>query len=213
MHGIQAGGYIAAAACRGVWSKRFLLPADFAMPGVSFQSLADGVTHPIKSLPDVRRTDPRSTEIERCKGVAAIFHVSPYSIEPSVSIRRSNLLAKHDWRLALADEPGELRPEVAFVCCAFAFACTAERLAGATSCPNRPVGGPSCELQGEAPSSDPCEEVALGVSVEVFWLHIYNAPFVYGSCRDQTGLDEFTQPGGCFLVVLVVVVHNLPRPR
>ncbi len=85
------------------------------MPGVSFQSRAEGVTHPIKSLPDVRRTDARSTEITRPNGVVRSFQVSEYSIEPCKSVIACNLFTKNDVRLTLADEPEEFRPEMAFI--------------------------------------------------------------------------------------------------
>ena len=99
--GIHAGGDSDAAACLGVWSSRFRLPCFFAIRGVSLQSRVVGVTHPIKSLPDVRRTDARSAQICRPDGVLRTFQVSEYSIEPSKGIRTCNLLTKNDCRAAL----------------------------------------------------------------------------------------------------------------
>jgi hypothetical protein len=46
------------------------------MPGVSFQSRLAAVTHPVKSLSDVRAAKARSAQIRRPKGVARIFHVN-----------------------------------------------------------------------------------------------------------------------------------------
>ena len=80
------------------------------MPGVSFQSRADGVTHPVESLSDVRRTEARSAGIDRPECVARTFHVSLYKVEPSESVFARNLLAKADWRAALADEMVEIWP-------------------------------------------------------------------------------------------------------
>jgi len=47
------------------------------------------------------------------------------------------------------------------------FAGDAEWLAGATTCPNRSVIGPSGATQGNAPSADAGKEVALVVSAQV----------------------------------------------
>jgi hypothetical protein len=67
---------------------------------VSFQSLVAGVTHPINSLPDVRRTDARCAGIDRPDGVTLSFQVSAYSIEPCESVFARNLFAKDDERAA-----------------------------------------------------------------------------------------------------------------
>jgi hypothetical protein len=78
-----------------------------------------------------------------------------------------NLLAKDMLRAALADEIEEGGPEVPFVICAFAFACDAERLAGAGASPDGPVCGPSSESEGETPPADSAEEVTLSESKKV----------------------------------------------
>ena len=80
------------------------------MPGVSFQSRADGVTHPVESLSDVRRTEARSAGINRPDGVARSFHVSTYKVEPSKPVLACNLFAKHRDRAALRNEPLECWP-------------------------------------------------------------------------------------------------------
>ena len=74
------------------------------MPGVSFQSRTVGVTHPVRSISDVRRTDARSLERDTPEGVAHAFHVSVYKVDPSIDSLARNLLSKDDWRLALRDE-------------------------------------------------------------------------------------------------------------
>ena len=106
-----------------------------AIPAVSFQSLADGVTHPFsnkeQSLTDVRRTDARSAKIGRPDGVTLVFHFSVYKVEPTEASLACNLFAKDDWRAALADEIVPGRPQVPLVVESFALSCGAEWLAGA----------------------------------------------------------------------------------
>ena len=69
-----------------------------------------GVGHPVGSVPDVRRTDARSRERDRREGVAQAFHVSLYKVDPRLCVLACNLLAKDDWRAALADEMVEGGP-------------------------------------------------------------------------------------------------------
>lgn len=95
--------------------------------------------------------------------------------------RACNLLPKDMLRAALADEVKECGPEVTLVGLGESFACGAEWLARAASCPHGTVCGPSCKLEGKAPSTDSCEEVALGVFLEVGWAHINNASLVHNS--------------------------------
>ena len=80
------------------------------MPGVSFQSRADGVTHPVESLSDVRRTEARSAGINAPPGVTRSFQVSEYKVEPSKSVLARNLLAKDNDRAVDADEMVERGP-------------------------------------------------------------------------------------------------------
>jgi len=86
----------------------------------------------------------------------------------------ANLLAKDCDRATLADEPEPLRPQVAGVVGAFAFAGRAEGLAGTRFGPDWSIVGPSGEAQGVAPDSDPGEEVALGEASEVVGSNIDN---------------------------------------
>jgi hypothetical protein len=122
----------------------------------------------------VRGADARSAHICRPDGVARCFHVRLYSVEPLEAVLARNLLSKDDWRAALCDEAVELRPEMALVVEAFALSGGAERLAGARSGPDGPVVGPSGETEGVGPDADACEEVALGVTVEVRSSHVAN---------------------------------------
>lgn len=122
----------------------------------------------------MRGADARSAQICRPDGVARCFQVSVYSVEPAEAVLARNLLSKDDWRAALADEPMKLGPEVTVVIEAFAFTGGAKRLAGAASGPDGTVVGPSGEAEGMAPDADTGEEVALGVTVQVFRNHVPN---------------------------------------
>jgi hypothetical protein len=128
-----------------------------------------GVGQPVKSLADMRRTDARSAQIGSCPEISHVFQVSEYSGEPFTPSRACNLLAKDDWRAALADEVGEHRPEVAFVGGAETFSGGREGLARAGACPDGAVFRPAGEAEGERPAADACEEVCLGVFREFMW--------------------------------------------
>ena len=71
-----------------------------------------GVTHPEKSVSDVRRADARRRERDGPKGVIHGFQVSVYKVDPRFDSLACNLLSKDDWRLSLPDEPGESWPEM-----------------------------------------------------------------------------------------------------
>jgi hypothetical protein len=43
----------------------------------------------------VRRTEPRSTEIESPEGVTLSFHVSLYKVEPTKAVFARNLFSKN----------------------------------------------------------------------------------------------------------------------
>jgi hypothetical protein len=97
-------------ACRGSWSFRSLPSRCATMPGESFQSRTVGVTHPVRSVADVRRTDARSRERHAPEGVTHAFQVSVYKVDPSIDSLARNLLSKDDWRPALRDEVLPGRP-------------------------------------------------------------------------------------------------------
>jgi hypothetical protein len=138
----------------------------------------------------VRRADARSRDTDRPDGVTDTFHVIRYSVEPAVSNRCFNLLTKDDWRATLADKSMPGWPEVAIVGSSFAFSCHAERLARAGSGPNRSVIGPACESQGEAPSADAGEKMALLISSKVIRRHLGNAALVHISGRNQAARNQ-----------------------
>ena len=142
------------------------------MPGESFQSRAEAVGHPEQPLTEVRSTDAVCAQYDMPKGVAFSFHVSTYSIEPTMSNRAFNLLTKDCVRATDSDEAEEGGPEVSLVLGAETFSCDAERLTGTGPCPHWPVCGPSCELEGETPSGYPCKKVTLDISFEFMWFYV-----------------------------------------
>lgn len=168
-------------------------------------SLALGAGHEVDSLSDVRRTDARSRDTDRCEGVTDSFHVSLNKVEPTVSNCRLNLLTKDDCRLALADEIEEDGPEVPFVVDSCLFAGSAEGLAWAASGPDWPVVRPSGVAQGMGPDADPGEEVALGEFKQVVGSHIGDAPLIYDAISEVAGSYQVAQPLSCIRVDLVVI--------
>ena len=175
-------------------------------------SFASGVGHEPKALSDVRRFDARSAQIRRPDGEVLRFQVSRNRIEPRESIRARNLLSKHDWRAALADEPKPRRPEMTGIFEALAFAGAAEGLAGARARPNRSVIGPTGESEGIRPSSDPGEEVALGEASQILRLDELDVSLVNVAWGDEPLGDEPSEPLGREGLVLVVVGRPIHPP-
>jgi len=106
----------------------------------------------------------------------------------------------------------ECGPQVPLVSKPASFACRAERLARTGSGPHRTVLWPSGELERKAPSTDACEEVALGESCEFAWHNVLDGSLVHNSIWDVSALDEFSQPRCGFGIVFIVVVHGLRLP-
>jgi hypothetical protein len=153
----------------------------------------------------MRRTEARSRGNDRPDGVRVAFQVRTNKVEPSTSVRACNLLAKDCDRASLSDETPPVGPKVAGVFEAPRLAGAAEGLAGATSCPNRSIVGPSGHAQGCGPDSDAGEEVALGVAAQVVGLDILDAPGVDVAVGDEAGGDKVAQPLRAELVDLVEV--------
>jgi hypothetical protein len=158
----------------------------------SFQSRVVGVGQPenpapIGAVTDVRRTDARSRESERPDGKSQAFQVSVYKVEPRRRVTACNLFANDRDRSALLDKPVPCGPKVPLVVKPSAFACRAERLAGAASCPDSPFVIPPGESQSARPDADAGEEVALGVASQIVRSDIFNTPFVNIAGRDQPG--------------------------
>lgn len=129
--------HIAAATCRGNWSI-LLRPSArvVVIPGESFQSRADAVTHSAISVGDepqaittVRPVDGTSRDNGRPPGVTDAFQVSKHSVEPCLANRRRNLLSHCDSGPSGTDEAKVVGPQVPIVSLGFAFAGDAERLA------------------------------------------------------------------------------------
>ena len=120
-----------------------------------------------------------------------------------------DLLTEHDGRAALADEIEEHGPKVALVFLGESFPGAAEGLARARTCPDWFIFWPPCELQGERPSANPGEEVALCKLSQIVGANVNNTSFVHSSGWNKTALDEFAQPRGCFWIVLIVIVHGM----
>jgi len=116
---------------------------------------------------------------ERCPLAAFAFSAN--------DIGAGDLLAEHGCWPALADEIEEFRPEVAFVGGAESLAGAGEWLAGTGAGPDGAVSGPPGELQGLGPPRDPAEEMALGKSVKINWLHVADAPLVNFAGGNKSG--------------------------
>lgn len=146
----------------------------FAPQFPAASSFAEGVSHPVKPLPDVRASDARRAGIDRPDGVRLAFQVSVYSVEPSESETACNLLASDNDRAALADESEERGPQIALVIERFSLTRCAEWLAGAASSPNFVFVRPAGLAEGVTPHSDAGEEVALPVASEIVGSNIDN---------------------------------------
>jgi hypothetical protein len=173
-----------------------------------------GVGHgaPVKALPEMRRTDPRSAQIGGPDGISQTFQVKAYSGEPVKPGAARNLLSKDDCRAALLDKSAHFGPEVALVGGAPAFARGAEGLAGTGPGPDGGIVRDAGESEGEGPSPDAREEVNLGVPHKVIWTDIYDTPLVHVAGRKVAGGNKGAQPGGGEWVVLVVVCLNHGAP-
>lgn len=199
---------------------------------------AFGVGQPVLSdepeaLSDVRRADARSAQIGADSGIGHCFQVSLNSAEPQPSVLACNLLAKDDWRAALADKTAKFRPKVTVVRMAITSASEADEMsgfarvaditraatfraslswgrrregrAGAGAGPDGSVVGPSGETQGAAPDADACEEVALGIPPQIVGSNIADIPLVHVARRDQALGDQIAEPRGCVGLDLVVI--------
>ena len=145
-------------------------------------------------LPDVRRTDARSRDTDRCEGVTRSFQVRVNKVEPAVPNRRFNLLTKDNRRAALVNEMEPEGPQVPLVSKPRAPACRAERLAGATSGPDGTAVGPAGKAEGMAPDPDTGKEMALGEPGKLVGSDIKNVPFIHNARRDAPGGNQVAEP-------------------
>jgi len=97
--------------------------------------------------------------------------------ERSLKLRSDNfcgcdLLPEDRLWAALADEAKPDGEQVSLVGFAFLPPRAAERLARGTTCPNRSVVGPSGEPEGNGPSADTGEEMALAIAFKVIRFYL-----------------------------------------
>lgn len=159
----------------------------------------------------MRGTDARRRERNSPEGILHGFHVSLYKVDPRICVFARNLLSKDDCRLALADEPMEVRPEVPLVIKPTSRACRAERLARTGTSPNRSIIGPAGAAKGVGPSADAGEEMALGVGLEVIWVNILDRSFVNVAWRDVACGNQIADPlRGVWVDFVVIRSHATP---
>jgi len=175
--------------------------------------MAVHVGHPVRAVSDVRSTDARRRERDSPEGIIHVFQVSLYKVEPRVCVLACNLLSKDDCRLALADEPMEMRPQVPLVIKPSSRACRAERLARTGTGPNRSIIWPAGAAKGVGPNADTGEEVALGVRLEVIRVHILDRSFIYVARRDMARVNEVAEPlRGVWVDFVVIRRHGRSSP-
>jgi len=171
-----------------------------------------GVCHPEQPLSPVRRSDARSAQIGSPAGISQSFQVKANSGEPFTSILARNLLSKHRCRSPLGDEIVKSGPKVALVGVSLSLASARKRLTRTGASPDSGNAFESGPPQGERPSADPGEEVALVVSVEVFRFEVKYAPFVHCPGRQVPFRNQLTQPSASLRVIVVVEVQLFSLP-
>jgi hypothetical protein len=155
-------------------------------------SVCREVGQPVEPVSDVRSADARSRERDRPEGVTQGFQVILYEIGPTTGSLARNLLSKEDCRAALADEVLPGWPEVPLISSSSAFACRAERLARATSCPDRSSISPSGKTKRVGPDANAGEEVALGVLGDFVRRDVFNAAFINVTWSDVPVTDQLS---------------------
>jgi hypothetical protein len=78
---------------------------------------------------------------------------------------------------------------VALIVAATLLAGGAERLAGATACPNRSVIGPSCESQSVGPARNSCKPMTLQEASDIVWSNVLDASLIDFSVCNVTGAN------------------------
>jgi len=191
--------------CFPEFMRRVTLGVLFMLPRLRL-SLAIGVGRSVPVDPSafLKGSNGICSTNLRPEGVITSFHCIPRGVDP---FQVGHLFSKNNCGLASFDKFDSDRQKVSFVSGSKFCTCDTDWLARKAGCPNRSACRPSCKLQGEGPSTDAREEVALGVSVDVAWLNIGYAPCVYVALWYQPLIDQFLQPCCRWLVPLVVVVH------
>jgi len=160
----------------------------------------------------VRRPDARSAQISSPDGVALSFQVSANDVEPREAIPARNLLSKHDWRAALADEAEPLGPKVPLVCGAASFAGDREGLTGTGAGPDGPVVRPPGEPKSVGPGAEAGEGVELGSAHKVICAEVTDGTSIDRSRGDVPGVGEVAEPRrGVGLDLVVERAHRAPH--
>jgi hypothetical protein len=77
-------------------------------------------------------------------------------------------------------------------------------LAWARTSPDLDVVWDAGKAEGVGPSTDPGEEVALGVPPDVGRVDVFDAALIHVSGREMAFLDQFPEPCGCKRIDLIV---------
>jgi hypothetical protein len=83
-----------------------------------------------------------------------------------------------------------------------------KRLARAASGPKSSICRPSCQLQGERPTSDSGKKVCLSVLSNIVGLHVGDASGVDEASGNAIGGCEVAEPSYAERVDFIVVVHR-----
>ena len=166
--------------------------------------LARGVGHKPEAVPAMGRPDTASWQYCRSESVALAFQVMSGLVQPFMDNRRRNLLSKNCWRFALADEPEPYWPKLAFVGSPFLLSGKAEGLEGVTTGPDGSIVGPTCDSEGDGPSTDSGEVVTLGEALEVIGIQLRDGARVLIAPRKVALQYQVAKPLGGVGVDLVV---------
>ena len=124
-----------------------------------------------------------------------------------------HLFPEYHSRKTGANQVVECRPQVPFVCRAFTLSRATERLTRTGAGPDSGNAFKSGPPQGECPSADAGEEVALVESGKVIRFDFKDAPFVNVPRRNLARRDQLAEPRARLRVVVVVVVHGESEGR
>ena len=157
----------------------------------------------------MRSSDARSAQIGSPNSISQCFQVSTYSREPAASSEARNLLSKHDWRLADANETPPVGPQMAIIRLALPFAGAGEGLAGAGAGPHPTVSGPPCKLKSVGPPPDPGKPVTLPIPFNVIRAYLPYITLVDFAKRQLLIDYEIPQPLSTIRINFVVVDHEV----
>lgn len=151
-------------------------------------------------------TSARGFDWDRPHGVVHGFQITAHKGDPRSPSR--NLFSKDCWRASLGDKFSPNRPEVTGVGEAKLPTGDTPRLAGAASAPYRPFVRPPGNSEGEWPSANSREEMALDVPPQFVGTHINDAAFVNIAGRDPAPGNKASEGScGCWVVFIVIGGH------